>query len=146
MRALLMPTLRTISLTLHAQEPTKAAKLAASMRTWFEHLKEGLTESSVSGQRQRGRLTAVAAVRGKGQSSVDPDKPAWKSGAGSRKAREMRKQKAEFAAAVDLILNGQLSEGDEKLEAFEKAYPASPLLAEARQARAKVREASAAGH
>ena len=127
-----------------AEAPKAAASLArvtGGLRTWFQHLKEGLTESSVSAQRQRGHVTAVAAVRGSQQGSAEVDKPAWKSGAQTRKSRLMRQQRQEFAAAVDLALEGKYAEAGGKLDAFQKAYPDSPLLPEVKEAREKAREA-----
>lgn len=121
----------------------KAKKMAAGMRTWFQHLKEGLTESSVSAQRQRVGVTAVAAVRGNKQSSEELDKPAWKAGAAGEKSRAARDQREAFSGAVDKILEGELEEGISQLDAFEKRYPESPLLGEAREARQKAREAQA---
>jgi hypothetical protein len=105
---------------------------------WFEHLKQGLSESSVQGRYQRGRrVTAVAAVRGSKQDGPDPDKPAWKSGKQAKKAATMKKERAEFAAAVDLIMGGKAPEGVAALEAFEKAHPESPLLPDVKEAKEK---------
>src|SRR4051812_29123647 len=50
----------------------------SSWKTWFQHVKEGLADSAVRGHYQSGRrVTAVAAVRGQEQDSVDPNKPQW---------------------------------------------------------------------
>ena len=143
-----------------SQPAGAAAKIGASLRTWFLNLKEGLSESSVSGQRQKGRLTSVAAVRGNAQGSdggrsvsglrpaqrdaSEADRPAWKSGAQSKKMKQLRLEKAEFSAAVDLILDGKLQQGSEALDAFEQAHPGSSLLAEVQETRGKIKEAQAA--
>jgi TolA-binding protein len=116
---------------------------ATSMRSWFQHLKEGLTESSTSAQRQRGSVAAVAAVRGLEQAGADLEKPAWKSGAKTRKSKEVKAQRQEFSAAVDLAVEGKYAEADEKLEAFEKAHPGSSLLSDVKETRQKVKEAQA---
>lgn len=117
------------------------AGLGADFRTWFEHFKEGLTESSLTAERQRSGVTTVAAVRGNKQTSAELDKPVWKSPSADRRARALKKQKSELSAAVELVLQGKLDDGDAKLADFEKAYPDSPYLADAHQARAKIKAA-----
>lgn len=112
----------------------------SALKTWFKHLKEGLADSAVSGQYQKGKVTAVAAVRGSPQDAVDPKKPSWKGSSQSKKAQELRKEKSELGKAVDLILEERFSEAEESLAAFEKAHPKSSLLAEAKEARAKLSE------
>jgi len=112
----------------------------SALRTWFKHLREGLSESAVAGQYQKSKITAVAAVRGAPQQASDPEKPAWKGTARSRKAERLRKEKAEFAKAVDLVLEGKFEEGDQGLAAFEKAHPRSPLLPEVQEARQKAKD------
>ena len=131
------------AMMLSSSFPLRAADLSGSLRTWFEHVKQGLAESSVAGQRQHGRLTAVAAVRGEKQDAADPAKPVWKSPAQTRKAKALRAQKAELGAAVDAILAGKLDEGKQKLDAFEKAHPSSSLLPEAKDMRAHLEQAQA---
>ena len=121
-----------------AEEPA-SGKLSA-LKTWFKHFKEGLAESSVSNQYQRGRLTAVAAVRGAQQESVNADKPQWKGGNKAKKAEQLKKEKAELAKSVDLILEGKVKEGQAGLDSFEKAHPKSTLLPEVREAREKSKE------
>ncbi len=133
-------TMTTLALLAALALPARAG-LTDSFKTWFEHLKEGLTESSVSAERQTGSMTAVAAVRGDKQSFAELDKPAWKSSGRIKKARELKKQKAELSSAVDLVLQGKMDDGDAKLAAFETAHPDSPYLAEAHQARAKIKQA-----
>lgn len=117
-----------------------ATKVAAGFKTWLQHLREGLAESAVGGRRQKTRVTAVAAVRGAGQDSVDPEKPAWKSTAEAKKAKADKAEKAELASAIDTVLAGNLAEGRDKLAAFEKAHPDSALAKDAKEARVKVEE------
>ncbi|MBI4375784.1 MAG: hypothetical protein HY549_04965 [Elusimicrobia bacterium] len=124
---------------LSGQVRAEGSKLSL-LKTWFQNLKEGLSESAVAGQRQKTRVTAVAAVRGSEQEAASPDKVKWKEGRKSRKSREQKKEKEEFAQAVDMILAGQYKEGAERLEAFEKEHPQSQLLAEVRQAKEKALE------
>lgn len=117
------------------------AGLAGDLRTWFQHFKEGLAESSITAERQKVSVTSVAAVRGGPKSLEEAGKPTWKDPALVRKERALKKQKAELAAAVELVLQGQLADGDAKLVAFEKAYPGSPYAVQARQAREKIKQA-----
>ena len=109
-----------------------------AVKTWFKHLREGLSDSAVRGNFQRGHTTtAVAAVRGEGQTSVDPDKPEWKTSTKSEKAA-LKKERAELSAAVDLVISGQLAEGKAALDAFEKAHPKSKLLPDVVKARENI--------
>ncbi|MBI5210705.1 MAG: hypothetical protein HY927_12105 [Elusimicrobia bacterium] len=121
-----------------AQQEGKPRK--SRFRVWFEHLKQGLSESAVQGQYQKARVTAVAAVRGTKQGAEDPDKPSWKGGAKTKKAVELKKERQEFGKAVDLILDGKAKEGVAALEAFEKAHPKSTLLPEVAEAKSKAKE------
>ena len=114
------------------------------LQTWFKHFKEGLAQSSVSESYQKRRVTAVAAVRGAAQGSVDPDKPAWKGTGKSKRDQQIKKERAELTQAVDLILAGKLKDGADKLDAFETAHPKSPLLSDVKAAREKVKEMEAA--
>lgn len=121
------------------------AKMGDSLLSWFKHVKEGLSESSVGSYRQHGRISAVAAVRGAEQDAVDPQKPVWKSAAAGKKSKALKAQRVELAAAVDAALAGKLDESRAKLDAFEKAHPDSALLADAREIRGKLEEAKAEG-
>ena len=121
-----------------------AAPKRTFLRTWFEHLKEGLSESAVQSHYQKNRVTAVAAVRGAQQDVVNPDKPAWKGGQKAKKSAQAKKERAQFGKAVDFILEGKTKEGLEALDAFEKAHPKSALLPDVEQARAKALELQAA--
>lgn len=146
MRKMLAVLMLGWGVAVHAAEGAKseAPRPKPSMlRTWFKHLKEGLSESSVAGSFQKSRVTAVAAVRGAPQGAVEPDKPQWKGGAKAKKAEQLKKEKAELASAVDLILEGKVKEGEAGLEAFEKAHPKSPLLADVAEAREKLKELEA---
>lgn len=126
---------------LNAAEPKSRASI---LKTWFQHLKEGLAESSVSGRYQKARVTAVAAVRGARQGAVEPDKPYWKGASKSKKAEQLKKERAELSSAVELILDGKLQEATAGLDAFEKAHPKSSLLSEVKEARDKAKELEAA--
>jgi TolA-binding protein len=120
------------------------SKAVSALRSWFKHLKEGLADSSVSEHYQRKQaFAAVAAVRGAAQDSVDPKAPAFKSSEKTRRSKELRGERQELTSAVDLILAGKLDEGQAGLDAFIKAHPKSPLLADAKQAREKMKELEA---
>lgn len=117
----------------------------AGLKSWFKHLKEGLADSSVSEHYQRkGSFAAVAAVRGAAQDSVDPKAPAFKSSEKTRRSKALRAERMELSAAVEQIIAGDLKQGQASLDAFEKAHPKSPLLADARQAREKAKELESA--
>ncbi len=115
---------------------SKAVKSA--FWTWFKHLKKGLTQSSNQSLYRKARVTAVAAVRGAEQASFDPDKPSWKGGRKSRKAKALRRERAEFESAVDFILAGKMDEGLEALRRFGKGNAKSTLIPEVRDAIAKI--------
>jgi hypothetical protein len=120
------------------------AKISSGLRMWFQHVKEGLAESSVAGQRQHSaRFNAVAAVRGADQTSADPMAPIWKSAAAGKSSRALRIQRGELTSAVDSILDGKLDDGQQKLDAFEKKHVGSPMIADAHDVRAKLTEAQA---
>jgi hypothetical protein len=123
-----------------AEEAPKSA--VSSLRMWFQHLKEGLSESAVSGHYQKANVTAVAAVRGAAQDSVEPEKPQWKGGK-SKKAQQQKAERPGFVKAGELITEGKTQEGSAGLDAFEKAHPKSPLLKDVREARAKLKEMDA---
>ncbi|MBI5883689.1 MAG: hypothetical protein HZB91_11370 [Elusimicrobia bacterium] len=114
------------------------------LKTWFQHLKQGLSESAVQGDYQKVRVTAVAAVRGTPQDAADQNKPSWKAGAKARKSAQAKAERQEFGKAVDLILEGKSQEGIAALDAFEKDHPKSVLLADVREAREKARQMEAA--
>jgi hypothetical protein len=115
-------------------DDAQASKLAA-LKTWFKNLKDGLSDSAVRSHFQKQRsVGSVAAVRGEGQASADPDRPEWKTSTKSEKA-EFKKERQELAAAVDQIMGGKLVEGRASLDAFEKAHPKSRLLKDVAQAR-----------
>ncbi|MDE2040483.1 MAG: hypothetical protein KGO96_13210 [Elusimicrobia bacterium] len=133
----LIAALLSLPLSLHA------AGLSDSLRTWFTHVKQGLTESSVSDRMQHRRLTAVAAVRGQKQQGVEAERPAWKSPHRMRRALALRRQKAELKAAVEAILAGKLDEGQRRLDAFDKKNPRGELLAESHEIRAHLELARA---
>ena len=117
----------------------------ASLKTFFQKLKEGLSESSVSGDFQKRRATAVAAVRGNPQDSADPNKPAFKGGAKGKQAAQLKKERAELSSAVDLVIEGKVQDGIAALESFEKKHPKSALLPDAKEAKAKAQELAAEG-
>lgn len=121
-----------------AEEAPKDAKSRFMM--FFKNLKDGLRESSVKGMHQKGKVTAVAAVRGAPQDDTrgDVNQPSMKEPMKSKKAKQARKERGAFEEAVDLITAGKVDEGDAKLAAFEKTYPNSPMIESVQEARAQV--------
>lgn len=141
--AVILGTLGAAAAPARAEE-SAVAKMGDSLLSWFKHVKEGLSESSVGSYRQHGRISAVAAVRGASQDTVDPQKPVWKSAAAGKKSKALKAQRLELAAAVDAALAGKLDDSRAKLDAFEKAHPDSALLADAKEIRGKLDEARTA--
>jgi TolA-binding protein len=142
--ALLVAVLLLGSSGAGAEEP-KAKP--SSLMTWFQNLKNGLRESSVSGRMQKGRrASSVAAVRGsaQGDDRASLDEGTMKQPSMSKKAKRERKEKAAFESAIDLIVAGKTAEGLSALDAFEKNYPKSDLLPQVAEARAKAQELQAA--
>ena len=111
-------------------EDAPAPTAKESILTYFRHLKESLSQSAVQGQRKRNRVGSVAAVRGADQSSplADPNEPALKGDARSKKDKAALAEDAEFARAVDLVLAGKADEGVKALEAFKAKHPKSRNL------------------
>ncbi|HAH07355.1 MAG TPA: hypothetical protein DCM05_12680 [Elusimicrobia bacterium] len=124
-------------------EAARPAKPAGSQ--WFKNLLMGLQKSAVESRYRRVRSSAVASVRGAGQEEADPQKPYWKGGLSERQALQTRKEREEFAGAVDAILAGRYDEGGAKLDEFGKAHPASKYLNDVKDARAKLEELRAHG-
>lgn len=128
-----------------AEEP-KAAP--SGILGWFQHLKDGLRESSVSGKFQKGhRPVAVAAVRGKPNADdrSDLNQTSMSKSDKEKKAKKaLKKERAAFEAAVDLIVAGKLPEAVAALEDFEKKYPSSEYLSDVAEAKAKALELQAA--
>ncbi len=125
--------------------PAKAADSVStfeSLKTWFQHWKDGLASSAVEGQYQQKSLTAVAAVRGGNQERdyENPDKPYIKGRLEDMHARQLKKERAELGQAVELILSGKTDEGAKKLDDFETKHPKSTLLADVQLAREKLKE------
>jgi hypothetical protein len=120
---------------LRAAEPASADP-KESILTFFRHLKDSLQQSAVSGERKKGRTSAVAAVRGKDQesSASNPDVPLLKGDRKSAKAKVARAEDAEFAKAVDLVLAGKRDEGVAALEAFKAKHPKTHKLDEVQRA------------
>ena len=142
--ALLVAVLLLGSSGAGAEEP-KAKP--SSLMTWFQNLKNGLRESSVSGRMQRGRrASSVAAVRGstQGDDKASLDEGIMKQPSTSRKAKREKKERATFESAIDLIVAGKTAEGLSALESFEKSYPKSDLLPQVAEARTKAQELQAA--
>ena len=104
--------------------------------TFFQHLKESLTQSAVQGQRKRNRVGSVAAVRGAPQDSplADPNEPVLKGDARSKKDKIAMAEDAEIEKAVDLVLTGKTDDGVKALEAFKSKHPKSHNLDKVQQA------------
>lgn len=130
-----------------AEEPKSVVnKAGAGVMGWFKNLREGLRESAVASRRQKTRVTAVAAVRGsaQGDERADLDSPTMSEPAKARKARQAKKERDALDKAAMLAEEGKLDESLKAFEEFEKNYPKSQLVEQAREAQAKLKEAKAA--
>ncbi len=119
-----------------AEEPGSAPTARQSALTFFRHLKESLSSSAVQGQRKKGKVGAVAAVRGADQKSAlaDPNEPVFKGDLRAKKEKSVAAEDAEFAAAVDLVLQGKAAEGAKAFEEFKAKHPKSRNLDKVREA------------
>lgn len=119
-----------------AEDPKPAPTAKESVMTFFRHLKESLSESAVAGQRKHNKVGSVAAVRGADQSSplADPNEPALKGDARSRKDKLAKAEDAEFSKAVDLVLAGKSEEGVKALEEFKAKHPKSRSIDKVQEA------------
>jgi hypothetical protein len=120
-----------------ADDKTAPAPTAReSVMTFLRHLKETLAQSAVQGERKKGRVGSVAAVRGADQSSplADPDEPVLIGDARSKKDKAALAEDAEFAKAVDLLLAGNEAGGIKALEDFKAKHPKSRNLDKVQQA------------
>ncbi len=140
------------SVALRAAPAEKPKSALDSIKVYFQHLKQGLTESAVQGDYQRGRHTAVAAVRGAPQADAraDADKPVMSQPAQTRRQKAEAAERREFEGAVDLVAEGiklksaaKVDAGIAALQAFEKAHPKSLRLGEVREAEGKAQQLKA---
>ncbi|MBI2362919.1 MAG: hypothetical protein HYV15_06000 [Elusimicrobia bacterium] len=130
------------ALVFAAAAPLRAEEAKpSSVLSWFKNWKNALERSAVEGKYRRMRTsTAVAAVRGAGQSSKDPGAAYWKGGWSDKRIEERMKERGELAAAVGLIFEEKLPEARAALDAFEKGHPQSSFLEEVADARTKLDE------
>lgn len=129
-----------------AEDAKPEASPKQSVLTFFKHLRESLTSSAVQGERKKGRVGAVAAVRGADQKSAlaDPNEPTLKGDLRAKREKAAAAEDAEFAAAVDLILKGQPDEGVKALETFKVKHPKSRNLDNVQEAIEKAKSIGAA--
>ena len=119
-----------------------AKKVKPKLSQWFKHWKDALEKSAVEGRYRRVRPGAVAAVRGTPQKDAAAGEIYWKSGVSDKVKAQILKERAELAEAAELILQGKLQEGRERLDAFEKAHPKSDFSGDVLEARAHLEELS----
>ncbi|MFI5363361.1 MAG: hypothetical protein ACHQ49_15445 [Elusimicrobiota bacterium] len=119
-----------------AEDAKPAPSPKDSIMTFFQHLKESLSQSAVSGQRKHNQVGSVAAVRGADQSSplADPNEPVLLGDARAKKDKAAMAEDAEISAAVDSVLAGRIDEGMAALQAFQAAHPKSRSLPKVAQA------------
>lgn len=92
---------------------------------FFKNLKAALSQSAVSGQRNKTRGAAVAAVRGKTQADAlaNPDEPALVGDAKTRKAAKAAKLDEELVKLAELAESGKYDEALKGFEEFKKKNP-----------------------
>ena len=110
-----------------AEEAAPALRAKAAWTDFFRNFKNSLTQSSVGGERKKGRRAqGVAAVRGDDQSKkniADPNEPGLRGDAKSAKARKELAYDAELEASIDQLGKGKLEEGLKGLQAFKASHP-----------------------
>lgn len=80
-------------------------------------------------QTKQNKLVAVAAVRG--DEASDPTPLYWKGGRSEGPVKQ--NEVDEFNAALDLAIQGNKEDAEQKLKQFASQYPESPLLPEVNQ-------------
>lgn len=122
--------------SVRADDAKPTASVQDSVMTFFQHLKQALTESAVASDRKNENTAAVAAVRGAAQTSdqADANVPTLKGDAAAQRLRLRRAQDAEFEKGLDLVLAGKAAEGIKALEAFKAKNPKYHDIAEVQQA------------
>jgi len=123
--------------------PAEVEALPAPVATWLTHLKDALTQTTLTGEYQKGNVAQVAAVRGARQEVPSADKPVWKGGFSDQARAELKKERAALAQGVNLLLEGRVAEGRDQILAFEKQYPRSRLRGAAEEALRKTAPAEA---
>lgn len=105
-------------------------KPGAGLMGWFKNLREGLRESAVSARQQKGRVTAVAAVRGSAQGDelASLDQPTMSEPGKQRKAKQLKKEKEALDKAAALAEEGKLDDSMKAFADFEARYPKSQYL------------------
>ncbi|HVA67252.1 MAG TPA: hypothetical protein VNK24_10075 [Elusimicrobiota bacterium] len=117
-----------------SSDTAKADALPAPVATWLLHLKDALTQTTLTSEYQKGDVAQVAAVRGARQDVPGADKPVWKGGFSDQARAELKKERAALAQGVTLLLKGRVAEGRAQILAFEKQYPRSRLRGAAEEA------------
>jgi len=105
-----------------AEDAPKPAPAKSGWAAFLKNIRDGLSQSAVSGERKKGR--AVAAVRGKKQKNMaDPNEPSLKGDKSSAKAKTEAQYDAELEVSVALLEKGELEKGLEGIEKFKIAHP-----------------------
>jgi len=118
---------------------------AAGGRDWqsyYDNLLKGLKSKVQSKLESRNRVSAVAAVRGAKQGS-DAEALYWKGGVSEEARKKLAEEKKTLTDAVQLVVDGRLSEGKAALEKFIKDSPESFYLQDAKDALANLPDEAA---
>jgi hypothetical protein len=121
-----------------------SAASSAPSEGFFARLYKALTADTAQKYASHGqRLSSVAAVRGAALGDQDPAEPYWKGGMSEEAAKRQGVERKEFAAAVQLALDGKMGESTAALEKFQKDHPKSAMLPDVKEALAKAKEGQA---
>ncbi len=113
---------------------------AAGGKDWkgyYDNLLKGLKSKVQKKFESKTRVSAVAAVRGAKQGS-DAEALYWKGGVSEEARKKLTEEKKALTEAVQLVVDGGLSEGKAALEKFIKDYPESFYISDARDALANL--------
>ena len=113
---------------------------AAEGKNWkgyYENLLKGLKSKVQKKFESKNRVSAVAAVRGAKQ-GTDAEAPYWKGGVSEKAAKKLAEEKKLLTDAVQLVVDGDLTQGRAALEKFVKDNPESLYVPDAKEALANL--------
>ncbi|MBI4801760.1 MAG: hypothetical protein HY796_04460 [Elusimicrobia bacterium] len=114
-----------------------AAESKGGALGYFQNLLKGLKTKIQGKLESKNRVSAVAAVRGKSQSS-DPHAVYWKGGVSDKAEKKLAAEKQKLAGAAQLVVNGETAEGKAALEKFLRENSDSVYAADAKEALANL--------
>lgn len=106
-------------------------------QSYYQNLLKGLKSKVQKKFESKTRVSAVAAVRGAKQGS-DAEALYWKGGVSEKAREKLAEEKKVLTEAVQLVVEGSMSEGKAALEKFIKDNPESLYVPDAREALANL--------